>query len=107
MSYNLKMTETACQNLKEIAVCLLENESTKSTAKKVVTEIVNKCKDLEDFPSLGSFPKDRILLSNDYRYIKVKDYYVFYETNEAKSTVYILSIISTKNNKTKILNKMI
>ena len=73
MSYQVRITETAKQDLREIALYIAEHSMDNETAKRFVMELREQCKRLVDFPQSGAIPKDHVLRSLDFRYIVHKD----------------------------------
>ena len=79
MSYHVRITETAKQDLREIAFYIAEHSMDNETAKRFVMELREQCKRLVDFPQSGAIPKDHVLRSLDFRYIVHKDYLIFFK----------------------------
>ena len=78
MKYKVELTETAKSDLRDIALYLTEASKEKSVAIGFVNELRENYKKLEDFPQIGAFPKDRVLVSLGYRFLVHKDYLTFY-----------------------------
>jgi addiction module RelE/StbE family toxin len=92
MSYKVKFTDTAKEDLREIAFQIAEQSKDKSVAKQFITELREKCKEMETFPESGALPKDRVLRSAGQRFLVHKDYLIFYVCEEKSQMVYILAI---------------
>jgi len=107
MSYQVRITETAKQDLREIAFYIAERSMEKEIAKGFVLELQKECKRLADFPQAGALPKDRILRSMDYRYIVHKDYLIFYNIDEAQKMVNVLAIFNSKKDYLRVMRKFI
>ena len=107
MSYQVRITETAKQNLREIAFYIAEHSRDNEIAKRFVTELREQCKRLVDFPQSGAVPKDRVLRSLDFRYIVHKDYLIFYSIDEAQRIVDILAIFNSKKDYLHVMRKYI
>ena len=107
MSYRVLVTDTAKQDLREIALYILEESGSAETAKRFVNELRSECEKLTDFPNAGALPKDRILISLGYRYIPHKDYLIFYSVDEAQKTVHILSVFNAKKDYMRVMRALI
>ena len=86
MSYQVRITETAKQDLRELR---------------------DQCNRLMDFPQGGALAKDRILRSFDFRYILHKDYLIFYSIDEAQKIVSVLAIFNSKKDYLRVMRKFI
>jgi len=107
MSYQVRITETAKQDLREIALYIADRSKEIEIAKNFVLELQEECKRLVDFPQAGALPKDRILRSMDYRYIVHKDYLIFYNIDEGQKIVNILAIFNSKKDYIRVMRKFI
>lgn len=107
MSYQVRITETAKQDLHEIAFYIAERSMENDIAKRFVMELRDQCLRLTDFPQSGAIPKDRILRSFDFRYIVYKDYLIFYSIDEAQKTVNVLAIFNSKKDYLRVMRKFI
>lgn len=107
MSYQVKITETAKQDLREIAFYIAERSMDNEIAKHFVIELREQCNRLVEFPQSGAIPKDRILRSFDFRYIVHKDYLIFYSIDEAQKVVNVLSIFNSKKDYLRVMRKFI
>jgi len=107
MSYQVRITETAKQDLREIAFYIAERSMEKEIAKSFVLELQEECKRLVDCPQVGALPKDRILRSMDYRYIVHKDYLIFYNIDEGQKVVNVLAIFNSKKDYLRVMRKFI
>lgn len=96
MSYQVRITETAKQDLREIAFYIAECSMDNDIAKRFIVELREQCNRLVDFPQGGSLPKDHILRSFDFRYIMHKDYLIFYNIDESQKIVNVLAIFNSK-----------
>lgn len=93
MNYTIKMSDTAKQDLRDIAMWLFRKTNDIELSKKFVNELRDSCKTLNLFPKAGAFPKDRVMSSQGYRYISYKEYLIFYLIDDEKLTVIIMAII--------------
>ena len=66
MSYTVRLTDTAKQDLWEIAFRIAEKSKDREIAKRFVGELRETCRKLDTFPSAGGIPKDRIIRSAGY-----------------------------------------
>lgn len=107
MSYQVRITDTAKKDLREIAFYIAERSMDNEIAKRFVVELREQCNRLMKFPQGGSLPKDRILRSFDFRYIVHKDYLIFYSIDEAQKIVSVLSIFNSKKDYLRVLRKFI
>lgn len=96
MSYQVRITETAKQDLREIAFYIAGHSMDNDIAKRFIMELRDQCNRLMDFPQGGALAKDRILRSFDFRYILHKDYLIFYSIDEAQKIVSVLAIFNSK-----------
>ena len=107
MSYRVKLTDTAKQDLREIALWLAEKSKDSKVAKKFVVELYAKCKTLDAFPDAGAFPRDRILRSAGYRFIVHGDYLIFYLVEKETTTVTIMAIFNGRKDYMREMKKFI
>ena len=107
MNFRVLYTDTAKQDLREIAIYIAEQSKEKETAKRFVNELREKTKVLETFPESGAVPNDRILKSQGYRFLVHKDYLIFYHYNEQEKTSYILSVFHAKRDYVRVMRKLI
>ena len=96
MNYRVVITDTAKQDLREMAIWIADQAKDTDAAKKFVSELTDKCKKLEALPNGGALPKDRVLLSTGYRYISHKNYLIFYLVDETEKTLRIMAIFNEK-----------
>ncbi|MDO4203593.1 MAG: type II toxin-antitoxin system RelE/ParE family toxin [Selenomonadaceae bacterium] len=107
MSYQVKLTDTAKQDLREIALWLAERSSDIKAAKTFVSALQAKCKKLDAFPESGAFPKDRVLRSAGYRFIVHDDYLIFYKIDDAAKVVNVMAIFNGKKDYMRVMRKFI
>lgn len=107
MSFKIKFTATAKEDLRNIALYIAEISGEKSVAINFVNELRNKTKILEDFPESGSLPSDRVMLSSGYRFLVHKDHLIFYRFDHDENTSYILAVFNAKRDYTKVMQKFI
>ena len=107
MSYQVRITDTAKQDLREIAFHIAERSMDNDIAKRFIVELREQCNRLVDFPQGGSLPKDHILRSFDFRYIIHKDYLIFYNIDEPQKIVNVLAIFNSKKDYLRVMRKFI
>ena len=107
MSYRLKMTDTAINDLREIALYIAEESQNKEIALRFIDELQSDCIKLKDHPNIGAYPMDRVLKSRGYRFLVHGEYLIFYSINEEEKNVYIEAVFNSKKDYTRVLKKMI
>ena len=107
MSFKVKFTETAKEDLRNIALYIAEISGEKEIAINFVNELRKKTKILEDFPESGSLPSDRVMINAGYRFLIHKDYLIFYHYDQKAETSYILAIFNAKRDYTRVMRKFI
>ena len=63
MSHRVILTETAKQDLREIAFYIAEQSKDNEIARQFVNELREKCSHLGEFTQAGAFHKDHVLRS--------------------------------------------
>ena len=96
MSWQVIMTDTAKNDLREIALWIYEQSGEPDAAVSFVTALRDKCHILESQPESGAVPKDYVLRSLGYRYLIYKHYLVFYLTAISEKRVYIYAFFNEK-----------
>ena len=96
MSWRVIMTDTAKNDLWEIAFSIYQEAGDAETAARFVLELREKCSMLEEFPERGANPKDHILKAQGYRYLVHKHYLIFYLTDSAEKKVFIQAFFHEK-----------
>ena len=107
MSFKVKFTDTAKEDLRDIATYIAEQSKDKKIAINFVNELREKTKILESFPESGAFPDDRIMKNSDYRFLVHKEYLIFYHYIPTDSTSYILSIFNAKRDYSRVMRRFI
>ena len=90
------MTETAKNDLREIALGIYDVSRDLDTAVNFVTELQDHCRILYSQPEGGAIPKDYVLKALGYRFLVYKHYLVFYLTDSSESKVYIHAFFNEK-----------
>lgn len=107
MSHRVILTETAKQDLREIAFHIAEQSKDKEIARQFVNELREKCSRLGEFPQAGALPKDHVLRSLEYRFISHKEYLIFYSVDEKEQAVNVLAIFNAKKDYLRVMNRLI
>ena len=107
MSYTVKITDTAKNDLREIAFYIADSAKNVDVALKFVRELQERCGQLVNFPNSGAFPKDRILKSSGYRFLTHKEYLICYTVDEDNKTVYVSAFFNAKKDYLRVLNKLV
>ena len=107
MSCKIVFTDTAKSDLRDIAVYLPDLSKDKNLAIRFVRELQENTKILEQFPESGAIPRDRVLMSNGYRFLVHKDYLLFYLYEKEVNTVYIMDIFNGKRDYMRVMKKFL
>ena len=105
MNYTVNLTDTAKQDLRDIAIWIAQKAKDIEVAKNFVRELRDECKKLISLPDRGAVPKDRILRSAGYRYIVYEEYLIFYLIDNERHLVNIMSIFNAKKDYFKVMRK--
>ena len=97
MSYTVRLTDTAKQDLREIAFWIADQSK----------DPEGLLKNLDTFPYVGAFPKDRILKSVGYRFMVHKEYLIFYLVDEEEKQVNIMAIFNSKKDYMRVMKNFI
>jgi len=90
------MTDTARNDLREIALGICELSGDSDTAVNFVLELEDRCTVLESQSESGAIPKDYILKVMGYRFLVHKHYLIFYLSDASVDTVYIHAFFNEK-----------
>ena len=107
MSYTVRLTDTAKQDLREIAFWIAEQSKDREIAKRFVGELRETCKKLDTFPNAGAIPKDRVIRSAGYRFTVHKEYLIFYLVKKKKKQVNVMAIFNAKKDYMRVMKKYI
>ncbi|MCR5456846.1 MAG: type II toxin-antitoxin system RelE/ParE family toxin [Clostridiales bacterium] len=107
MKYKIIFSKTAEDDLREIALYIVEHSNNVDLAINFVNGIRETCKILEDFPECGSVPQDRILVCNGYRFLVYGNYLVFYVHKVEDDSVFILSVVNSKQDYLRVIKRFI
>lgn len=103
----IKFTDTAREDLREIAFYIAESSGNSEIAVQFISELREKTKLLESFPESGSIPRDRVLKSCGYRYLSHKEYLIFYHYDSKEDISHILSVFNAKKDYMRVMKKFI
>jgi len=107
MSYQVKFTDTAKEDLRNIAIYIAEQSKNKTLAVNFVNELREKTKILESFPEIGSLPNDNVMKSMGYRFLVHKEYLIFYYYDAKQETSYILAVFHSRRDYTRVMRKFL
>lgn len=105
--YTIRLTDTAKQDLRDIAFWIADQSKDINIAKRFIEELRAECKKLGTFPNAGAFPKDRILKSAGYRFIVHKEYFIFYLVDDEAKYVNVMAIFNAKKDYTRVIRRFI
>lgn len=107
MSFKVKFTDTAKDDLRSIVTYIAEQCKDKNVAVAFINELREKTRILETFPESGAIPDDRIMKNSDYRFLVHKEYLIFYRYIDKENTSYILSIFNAKRDYARVMRRFI
>lgn len=107
MNCEVKITLTAKEDLKEIALYIYEQSKDKSVAVRFIKELQEKCDILSIFPESGAIPSDRALMSNGYRFLVHKNYLIFYLFRKEENTVYIMAVFNAERDYIRVMKRFL
>ena len=96
MKYKVLRTGTAEIQLTEILQYITRLTGDTKSALNLLDDIEEAQKRLEEFPESGINPRDIAIKRWGYRYLIIKNYYMFYKVNHTNKTVMIYAIIYCK-----------
>ncbi len=96
MSYNIVYTRLAKNDISNIATYISETLKAPKAALNLIASLEKSIKTLEKFPYSHRVYIPHKMLENEYRFIPVKNYIVFYTIDENKKTVQITRVIYGK-----------
>ena len=94
-------------DLRDIAFYIAKQSKDKNIAIRFVNKLREKCKNLEILPESGSLPKERVLVSNGYRFLIHDNYLMFYYYVKEENTVYVNAVFNAKQDYTRVMKKFI
>lgn len=107
MSYSVKITATAAQDLQDIAQYILRTSGEATVAAQFIQKLREQCLSLAEYPERGALPRDRVLLSQGYRYLVYhKDYLIFYSVDKENLSVCIKAVVHGARDYSRVLGKI-
>ena len=107
MNCKVVLTDTAKADLRDIALYIAEQSKDKNLAIRFVNKLRDKCKILKTAPECGSLPKDRILISNGYRFLVHDNYLIFYYYSEKENTAYVNAVFNAKRDYLRVMKRFV
>ena len=107
MNFQVRLTDTAKEDLRTIATYIAEQGKDKAVAINLVNELREKTKILESFPESGAIPDDRIMKNSGYRFLVHKDYLIFYHYIYQDRTSYVLAVFNAKRDYSRVMRRFI
>ncbi|MCQ2429363.1 MAG: type II toxin-antitoxin system RelE/ParE family toxin [Clostridia bacterium] len=105
MNYQVKLTETAVNDLLDILFSGAELSGSRDIARKFVEELRENVISLSTFPERGAVPHDRVLTAQEYRFLVHKEYLILYTVDKDAAVVYVQAILNGMRDYPKILRK--
>ena len=93
MKYQVKRTEKADNQLRDIVFYIADDSGSVDIALGYLDKIENAILKLQDFPYSGSEPKYAILRKQGYRVLIVERHLVFYKVDEAARIGMIYAVV--------------
>lgn len=107
MSCQIVFTDTAKTDLREITISLAELTKDRDLTIRFIQELRKTTEILKEFPESGSIPRDRVLKSNEYRFLTYKDYLIFYLYEKENNTAYVMSVFNGKRDYMRVMKKFL
>ena len=98
------MTDTAVNDLREIALGIVEISRDPDTAAGIIEELREKCGILDSGPESGAVPRDYVLKAMGYRFLVHKHYLIFYIIEHK---VYIHAVFNEKQDYFRVMRNRI
>ena len=93
MKYQVLRTDVAESQLTDILQYITRLTGDTASALSLLDELEAAQKQLEDFPKSGINPRYLAIRRCGYRFLIIKNHYLFYKVNHGKKTVTIYAII--------------
>jgi len=103
MNYTVRITDTAKQDLHDIAVWIAEKAGDRTPALRFIEKLRNECRKLEMFPNAGALPNDRVLRNAGYRFMVYSEYLIFYLVDEQAKCVNVMAVFHAKRDYMRVL----
>ena len=95
MSYKIYFTKTSKRDITNLEIQLLENFS-ETVSNNTLDELFDTIFSLSEFPLKGKSSSELSIHLSRYRYLPLKQNIVFYRIDEDTSSLFVLRILSTK-----------
>ncbi len=105
MNYRILFADTAVEDLRELAVHIVNISKDKGLAKRFILELRKSCQILETFPESGALPRDRVMRSAGYRFLVYKDYLIFYTVDKENALVHIMAVFNGKKDYMRVMRR--
>lgn len=105
MNYQVKLTETAVSDLRDILYSIADLSGSPDVARSFVEQLRDKVNSLSALPERGAIPHDRVLAAQGYRFLVHKEYLILYTVDKDAAVVYVQAILNGKRDYAKILRK--
>ena len=105
MNYQVKLTETAMNDLRGILFSVAKLSGSRDVARRFVEELREKVSSLSAFPERGAVPHDRVLAAQEYCFLVHKKYPILYTVDKDAAVVYVQAILNGMRDCPKILRK--
>ncbi|VWL85014.1 type II toxin-antitoxin system RelE/ParE family toxin [Oceanivirga miroungae] len=102
MGYKYKITDKAEEDLDEIIFYISKKLLNSKAASKFLLDFRKSIEKISDFPEMCPLSKNKYVLNEDVRKLRVNNYTVYYIPNHKLETNIILRIIYSKSD-TKLL----
>lgn len=97
----IKFSPDALRDLKEIKAYITDELCSPSSAAKIVGQIMNRIRQLSDFPALGAPLSSVIHMEVSYRFLVCGNYTAFYKVDDDE--VHIIRILYNRRNFMQVL----
>ncbi|MDR2197049.1 MAG: type II toxin-antitoxin system RelE/ParE family toxin [Coriobacteriales bacterium] len=96
--YSVELSKSAELDLRETMHYISENLKAPAAAKRLLDEIERAVKNLEENPARCALARDKRLADSGHRWIKAKNYLVFFVIDENSKTVMVSRILYGRRN---------
>ena len=96
--YEVFITETAFNDLADIAFYVADSLQEPDISKKLIEKIKEGIFSLENLPNRNNLVNDKYLASKGYRKLSVENYLVFYIVSDDENIVYVSRVLYAKRN---------
>lgn len=107
MSCKVVFTDTAKDDLLEIARGIAELSKDKNLAIRFVRELQQETTHLEQFPESGAVPRDRVLKSGGYRFLVHGEYLLFYLYKKEENAAYVMAVFHGKRDYVRVMREFL